>query len=139
MPFAIPRIWREPKNHDSDCYFCSVNLHSFKGKRRSISYPNISSSIAPVSHDACLEVPERAPLSGSCLELNEDVESSTSSESTDWCPDTGEEYHLPSQAELNKLISTLGLGIRKSEMLISQLKRWNIVANDVRVKSQRMR
>ena len=26
MPFAIPRIWREPKNHFDECCFCMVNF-----------------------------------------------------------------------------------------------------------------
>ena len=25
MKFAIPRIWREPTDHSSNCYFCLVN------------------------------------------------------------------------------------------------------------------
>ena len=25
MRFAIPRIWREPSNHYTDCYFCMVD------------------------------------------------------------------------------------------------------------------
>ena len=25
MRFAIPRIWREPSNHLTDCYFCEVD------------------------------------------------------------------------------------------------------------------
>ena len=52
MPFAIPRIWREPINHHDDCYFCMVDISKFKkvGDRMNISYPSIPSSIVPVSH-----------------------------------------------------------------------------------------
>ena len=35
MPFANPRIWREPSNHHDDCYFCMVDISKYKktGKR----------------------------------------------------------------------------------------------------------
>ena len=59
MPFAIPRIWREPQNHTDDCYFCMVNILKYrkvKG-RKALTYPNIPSSIAPVSHNESLPVP----------------------------------------------------------------------------------
>jgi len=26
MPFVIPRIWREPTNHLTECYFCMVDV-----------------------------------------------------------------------------------------------------------------
>ena len=42
MPFAIPRVWREPTNHHNDCYFCIVDISkakSIKG-RKNIEYPN---------------------------------------------------------------------------------------------------
>lgn len=59
LPFAIPRIWREPQNHVSDCYFCMVDITNFKRtKNRShIIYPDISSSIAPVPHSSDLPIP----------------------------------------------------------------------------------
>jgi hypothetical protein len=60
MPFAIPMIWREPTDHLTDCYFCSVLLlgHGItKKKKRTVSYPNISSVIWPIPHTEDLPVP----------------------------------------------------------------------------------
>ena len=30
MPFAIPRIWTELTNHHDDCYFCMVDISTYK-------------------------------------------------------------------------------------------------------------
>ena len=53
MPFAIPRIWKEPTNHHDDCCFCMVDISKYnKTKdRKKIVFPSIPSSIAPVNHD----------------------------------------------------------------------------------------
>ena len=58
IKFAVPRIWREPTNHSSDCYFCSVDpVKRRAGKNApAIVYPGIPSSIAPVQHSAQLAV-----------------------------------------------------------------------------------
>lgn len=59
MKFAVPRIWREPKDHVHDCYFCVVNPN----KRRSgnnakpLEYPNLESSSAPIAHDLTRPIP----------------------------------------------------------------------------------
>ena len=61
MRFAIPRIWREPSNHYTDCYFCMVDpTKRRKGKNAPpIEYLNIPSSIAPVPHNTIdLPVPQ---------------------------------------------------------------------------------
>lgn len=59
MPFAVPRIWREPTNHVNDCFFCMTDLSAFKKtkNRANIIYPNIPSSLAPVCHSDDLPIP----------------------------------------------------------------------------------
>ena len=59
MPFAVPRVWREPQNHHDDCYFCMINISKYrkvKGKR-AMTNPSIPSSIAPVPQSDALPVP----------------------------------------------------------------------------------
>ena len=60
MPFAIPRIWREPTNHHDNCYFCMVDISKYKKTkdRKKVVYPSIPSSIAPVNHGAELPIPQ---------------------------------------------------------------------------------
>ena len=29
LKFGVPMVWREPKNHVDDCYFCLVNVKGF--------------------------------------------------------------------------------------------------------------
>ena len=58
MPFAIPMIWREQKDHVTDCYFCLTKVSGFSSKsRQSIVYPNLQSAMRPVPHDPSLPIP----------------------------------------------------------------------------------
>jgi len=59
MPFTIPIIRLEPKNHVDDCYFCffSVTGFSEKNKHR-ILYPNLNFAMRPIPHNENLPVPE---------------------------------------------------------------------------------
>ena len=49
-------VWREPANHDTDCYFCVINLTGINRKsRRYLKYPDLQSAHRPVAH--CDEIP----------------------------------------------------------------------------------
>ena len=54
LPFGVPVVWRVPRNHSSDCYFCMVppiqNGMSVK-KKSTLVYPNI-----PSANGLCLMV-----------------------------------------------------------------------------------
>ena len=51
LPFGIPMVWREPKEHLTDCYFCMVNTKGIgKKNRQNFSYPSIPSAIRPLLH-----------------------------------------------------------------------------------------
>ena len=126
MPIAIPRIWREPTNHLNDCYFCMVNVSYYKKSKdkRSIVYPGISSSIAPVPHCEDLPIPEPPTLElPSCA--------STSSEEdtdADFCEaSTSEEQRFSNQQEMDDLIRDMGLTEENTELLISRLKECNLL------------
>ena len=51
LAFGIPMVWREPKAHESECYFCSCNVSGFNAKNKHhIHCPNLPSAIRPVPH-----------------------------------------------------------------------------------------
>ena len=142
MPFAIPRIWREPQNHTDDCYFCMVDISRFRRtkNRRDIVYPSIPSSIAPVPHSSELPLPKppskKAPedLAGS-----EDIEKDSDDEFNISHTDMISEPHFPSQQELNDLVRDMGLTKSNAELLTSRLKQWNLLDSSCRCSLSRKR
>jgi hypothetical protein len=57
--FGIPAIWREPKNHLDDCYFCSFNVKGINQKNRhKWEYPSAPTSVKlPTQHLDDVSVP----------------------------------------------------------------------------------
>jgi hypothetical protein len=44
-PFAVPMLWREPKDHSSDCYFCLTNITRITSKyKHTVKCPNVPSA-----------------------------------------------------------------------------------------------
>ena len=125
MLFAIPRIWREPRNHHDDCYFCFFDISQFKGniQHKSIEYPSIHSSISPVPHSAELPIPNPPQT------VEEENPSGDDSNDSDFTSTsiTSRTPHFPNQKEMNDLIRDLGLTKSNSELLTSRLKEWNLL------------
>lgn len=70
MTFAIPMVWREPKDHSTDCYFCLTKISGITAKtRHTVKYPNIPSAIRPVPHSPQLPI----PVPPKTWELDEDA------------------------------------------------------------------
>ena len=59
IPFAIPIVWRERKDHITYCYFCMINLKGINHKNKHyVQYPNVPSALKPIPHGPDLPVPE---------------------------------------------------------------------------------
>lgn len=128
IKFAVPRIWREPKNHVNDCYFCIVNPSKRrKGKNaKLIEYPDLISSSAPILHSSQLPIPEppkkisQSSLSQSTNKTIEDEEFLPSQELSQ-----EKLKHLITTEDFNDLIRDLNLPKSKAEILGSRLLRFS--------------
>ena len=103
MPFEIPRIWREPKNHHDYCYFCIVDISKYKkckDRRTAVVYPNIPSSIAPVPHceDLLIPIPPSLPV------VAKTDESKDSEDDTFNIARSSSSPHFPAQLELDDVV-----------------------------------
>ncbi|KAK4872941.1 hypothetical protein RN001_014970 [Aquatica leii] len=68
-------VWREPRCHFTDCYFCMTSTVGFSSKNKhTIQYPNIPSALRPVPRNDTLPIPE--PLNTYTLEPEIDLKDS---------------------------------------------------------------
>ena len=141
-------VWRELRNHGSDCYFCLTNITGFNASsRKKIKYPNLRSAMRPVPHSDDLPVPTPPVNKDLLSSLDEEMPSREDSaesislqdiEST-YSGTSGNEPHWITQEDLNDLARDLYLSKQQSELLASRLKQWNLVQEDVRITSFRNR
>jgi hypothetical protein len=58
MPFAVPTVWREPKDHSSNCYFCLTNVTGITSKsKHTVKYLNVPPAMRPVPQNEMLPIP----------------------------------------------------------------------------------
>ena len=80
MPFAVPMVWREQKDHSSDCYFCMTDIKGYTGKNKKlILYPDVPSAIKPVPHDEFLPIPNPPADPDSLQQSSDDAKTDSSS------------------------------------------------------------
>ena len=129
LKFGVPMVWKEPKNHVDDCYFCLVNVKGFNKKNKQhLQYPNIHSAMRPIPHSDKVPVPIFTKLP----DIDEDqLRSSTSSTNSDDDDEEQDIAHeawnagrisLYSQSELNNLIRDLNLPMQSAKVLASRLQ-----------------
>lgn len=123
--FGVPMIWREPKNHSDDCYFCSCNIQGYSLKNKDkICYPNLESALRPVSHGPGIPIP-LPPESLSDVSGPSGSESDDNSD--DDFPHDCSEPQLFSQSQLNDLIRDLALSKDSAQLLGSRLQEKNLL------------
>ncbi|GFU45911.1 uncharacterized protein TNCV_5102161 [Trichonephila clavipes] len=110
MPFAIPMIWREPKDHSSDYYFCLTNVKGVTSKsKHTVAYPDLQSAMRPVpGHSEELSIPKHPEHV--TLEEERSHSNRSKEEEETFCGDTtfetscSSELSLLTQKYLNDLI-----------------------------------
>jgi len=135
LRFAIPIVWREPKDHCNDCYFCAVKTKDINRKNRnSLTYPDLDSAIRPIPHSEELPVPvfeglRQLEFSLSSEEEDVSIDSDNTLANNDFPPSLLSPQ-LFSQGELNDLERDLNLSEESSELLASRLKEKNLLKPD---------
>jgi len=137
MPFTLPMIWRERNDHLTDGYFCIIPplRHGIakKEKKRTVNYPNISSTIRPVPHteDLSFPIPPQQYILDSDDEPTEKREKTPQHSTFTDADFTANlqfyEFHRITQEELNDIIRDLDLPKSKDELLGSRLQQWNLL------------
>jgi hypothetical protein len=131
MLFAVPLVWREPK----DCYFCLTNITGITSSKskHTVKYPNVPSAMRPVPHKPPANV------------IMNDEDSATDEADLEWVGETFECYptfeascsssepHLLTQGDLNDLVCDLNLSKKEAEILVSMLKGWILLQQGTKV------
>ena len=132
MPFAIPMVWRELKNHGDDCYFCSINVQGYNiSNKKDIVYPDLPSARRPVVHGPDLPVPTPPASHESLFTSSSSTETEGERHDEIYEPASGDSTpQLFRQDKLNDLVRDLGLTKESAELLGSRLNAKNLLSSN---------
>lgn len=137
MRFGRPMIWRDPIDHEKNCYICMTNVYGYSGKNKHlIEYPSVESISLPVQHSDALPIPISPQIAENeaILDDDNDDENDEDNDHDDemsdplYIPDTDEPHKL-TQGDLNDLVRDLNLSKNMSELLGSRLQQWSLLNN----------
>lgn len=128
MRFAVPMVWREGKDHITDCYFCLTNLKGINRKNKQhVKYPDVPSATKPIPHSSDLPVPVPNVFTV-CSSDTESIITTNAADSDEYRP---QEVNQPvpfTQAELNDLTRDLNLSKESAQLLGSRLREKNLLS-----------
>ena len=131
LQYGVPMVWREPKNHHDDCYFCMVNIKGInRNNKRKWIYPDLESARRPVPHSDEVSIPVFDHLT-ELLESSDESISSVDAAVT--CSSESEFQGAVATPlrfnpfELNDLVRDLNLSKKTSEVLASRLNEKNLL------------
>jgi len=143
LKFGIPMVWREPKDHVTDCYFCMNDMRGYNMHKKNIwIYPNLDSAIRPVLHCEAVPVPTFTTLP----DIYDEYDLTESTEVPLTVQDDDDDFkgksYLPqkfTQGELSDLVRDLNLSKEQAEVLASRLKEKNNLSDGTKVTFYRNR
>ena len=131
LKFGIPMVWKEPRNHVSDCYFCAIDVSGINRRNRNVlKYPDLESARRPVAHSNKCPVPVYAMLSDDSDNDSTVAQESQEDEEASFSDDIP---HPFSQNELNDLVRDLNLSKSSAEFLASKLQEKNLFSDGTRI------
>ena len=141
LPFGVPMVWLEPRDHVTNCYFCMVNTKGVDKKNpHKIFHPSILLPIRPVPH---LKNFRSRFFSGffSSADSNDDQREHEGCnnkmvfESESFSDDTNRlsAPELFRQTELNDLFCDLGLSKKAAEILAFTLQEKHLLNDSAKV------
>lgn len=105
LNFSTPMYWREPSDHDTDCYFCVTRVAADTG---TVEYANVISVTKPIANSIVIYAQKFVKHLPTVEKPDETL------------------LILPN--ELDLLISGLNLSERTAEIMVKVLQEWKVLA-----------
>ena len=139
----VPMVWREPKDHHDDCYFCMVNMSGWnRHEKNSWHYSDIESERRPVPHCSEFPVPGFTSLpdiaqDSAFIEAMDECSDSTCSSNNFNDPSSGEfqtsKVNPFTQGQLNDLVRDSALSKEAAEILASRLCEHRVLDSEAKI------